>query len=355
MITQLERVLAAVRHQEKDGVPVVLWDNAPPVTRLYGVRERDYHHNPEIKLQTQLRAITDFPDAMWVPGIYADFGTVTAGSILGCEVIWFDDNSPHAAPALQSVRDIDHLRPKNIRTEGLTAVALDQLRYFWKHLDPKLIEDYGYLDGVAISIGPIEAAAQLRGYGDFLTDLYDHPKEIHQLLTIATETVIEWLRAQEEVNGRLKRLILPEHFPGNLSLTHFEEFCFPYLKQIFEAFAYAPIRIYHNEGRTNHMFHRIPDFGANVFHCGLVDLRRAKEVIGSQVCLMGNVSATTVLWTGTPDDVTKACQDCLSVAAPGGGYLLTCGGAFAPGTPKENLRAMVDAGKAWRPALGTVV
>lgn len=328
---------------------MVLWDNAPPITRMYGVAEKEYHHDPDVKLRTQLRAITDFPDAMWIPGIFADFGTVVAASILGCKVIWFDDDAPHATPAIESVEGIRHLKPKKIRREGLTATALDQLRFFWKHTDKRFIEEYGYLDGLAISIGPVEVAAQVRGYGDFLMDLYDHPRMVHELLAITTETVIEWLHAQEEVNGRIKRLIIPEHFPSNISLEHFEEFSFPYLKQIYKTFSYAPFRMYHNEGNTNHMFHRIPDFGASVFHCGVVNLPRAKEVIGSRVCLMGNLGATTVLLTGTPAEVTRACTDCLSVAAPGGGYLLSCGGAFAPGTPKKNLRAMIAAGAAWRP------
>jgi uroporphyrinogen-III decarboxylase len=340
--------MAAVGHQEQEGVPVVLWDNAPPLTRLFRVSEKQYHHDPDVKLHTQLLAITEFPEVMWIPGVFADFGTVIEGSILGCRVIWFDDDAPHAAPAIDSIEGVRHLRPKDIRHDGLTAVVLDQLRFFWKHLDSRLVEQYGYLDGLAFSMGPIEVAAQVRGYGELLTDLYDHPKKVHELLALTTETVIEWVRVQEGVNGRLKRLIMPEHFPSNLSLEHFEEFCFPYLKMVYEAFSYVPFRMYHNEGDTNHMFHRIPDFGANVFHCGLVDLSRAKEVIGAQVCLMGNLSATAVLFTGTPAEITQACRECLSVAAPRGGYLLSCGGAFAPGTPRENLRAVIAAGVAWR-------
>jgi uroporphyrinogen decarboxylase len=347
-MTPAEQLMAAVEHREQSSVPVVLWDNAPPVTRLYKVPESQYHHDAAVKLRTQLQAITEFPEAMWLPGIFADFGTVVEGAMLGCRVIWFEDDAPHAAPALDSIQAVRRLRPQNVRQEGLTATVLDQLRFFWRDLDPRLIEQYGYLDGVAFSMGPIEVAAQVRGYGEFLTDLYDHPGLVHELLRLTTESVIEWIRAQEEVNGRLKRLIMPEHFPSNLSPAHFEEFCFPYLKQVYDAFAYAPFRMYHNEGNTQHMFHRIPAFGANVFHCGLVDLRDAKTRIGAEVCLMGNVSATTVLYSGNADEVTRACRECLAIGAPGGGYLLSCGGAFAPGTPRENLRAMIAAGVAWR-------
>lgn len=349
MLRPVERLMAAVQHCEQESVPVVLWDNAPPITRLFHVSEKEYHHNPAVKLATQVRTVTEFPEAMWIPGVFADFGTVVEGASLGCRVIWFDNDAPHAAPAIDSVEAIRHLRPRDLRRDGLTATVLEQLRYFWKHLDKRLIDDYGYLDGVAFSMGPIEVAAQVRGYSDFLTDLYDHPTLAHALLDLTTDTVIDWIRLQEEVNGRLKRLIMPEHFPSNLSLDHFEEFCFPYLKRVYEAFSYAPFRMYHNEGRADHFFDRIPDFGANVFHCGLVDLRRAKEVIGTRVCLMGNVSATGVLYTGTPAEVRDACNDRLSFAAPGGGYLLSCGGAFAPGTPRENLRELIAAGAAWRP------
>jgi [methyl-Co(III) methanol-specific corrinoid protein]:coenzyme M methyltransferase len=66
------------------------------------------------------------------------------------------------------------------------------------------------------------------------------------------------------------------------------------------------------------------------------DLRWARGKVSGKAALIGNVSPTTTLLWGRPDDVRREALGCLGagvdVLAPG------CG--FAPGTPLENMRAL---------------
>ena len=220
--------------------------------------------------------------------------------------------------------------------------ALAQYRYMWEHIEPRYVDEYGYLQGFALCLGPLELAASLRGYGSIMLDFYDQPEKLHRLLEITTEAAIKWLHAQEKVNGQARFIIMVDHLPGNISVPMAQEFAFPYFKQVFDEFPSA-IRLYHNEGQSKHYLEFIPKFAGQIFHCGNVDLEKAKNIIGDQVCLMGNLNANEILLTGSPEEVKKVCIEKLRIAAPGGGYLLCTGGAMAPGTPKENLWAMVQA------------
>jgi hypothetical protein len=88
--------------------------------------------------------------------------------------------------------------------------VLEQYDYFRKHLDPRYVERYGYLDGFAFAMGPVETAALVVGYENFLVGLVDTPEEIHQLLDHMTRFTLRWLKTQEQVNGKLRdRITVP--------------------------------------------------------------------------------------------------------------------------------------------------
>ncbi len=335
--------LKAVKHEKVSRIPTVLWDNAIPITRLAGVQACEYYASAEVKLKTQLKLIDAFPEILWIPGIFADYGVVTGASAFGCKIQWFADSSPYAHPVLTNIHEVHHMKPINPNSDGLMPKALKEYEYFWEHTDRYYIEKYHYLEGIAVSLGPMELAGTMRGYDKFCLDLIDYPNEVHNLLKIITEGITSWLRAQEKINGKLRLLIIPDHFPSQISLPMFEEFGNPYLQEIFSSFPQA-ICLYHNEGSSMHYLERIPELDVDIFHCGKVDLVKAKKKIGRDVCLMGNLDAVAVK-DSSSDMVKQLALDCLKMGAQGGGHLLSIGGAMAPDTPPENLRALVEAVK----------
>lgn len=341
-MTIFDRFLSVINHQESYPVPVSGWDNAIPITRMAKLKAKNYYRDANVKFLTQKMVLDQFPQIRWVPGFHADYGTIIEASALGCHIEWFEDEAPHAHPCLNSIHDVSKIRLPDPMKDGLMPEALDQLKYIWQQIEPKYIEEYGYLEGFALCLGPMEIAGHMCGYEKLFLELFDHPKSVHKLLEIITDCVLLWLKAQEEVNGKISFLIMIDHLPANLSLQMFDEFCFPYFKNIFDQYPDA-IRLYHNEGKSDHYLTKIPEFGANVFHCGFIDLPKAKNLIGDQLCFMGNLDANNILLNGTPLEVKQKCIDLLKTAAPGGGYILCTGGAMAPETPEENILSMVEA------------
>jgi uroporphyrinogen-III decarboxylase len=72
-------------------------------------------------------------------------------------------------------------------------------------------------------------------------------------------------------------------------------------------------------------------------------MANAKKIVGANCCISGNVPSSIVL-TGTPQEVKDCCRRLIETCAPGGGYILT-GGASATEAKPENLRAFMSAAR----------
>jgi uroporphyrinogen decarboxylase len=220
----------------------------------------------------------------------------------------------------------------------------------WKHLDKKFVDEWGCLDGEAVTVGPAEIAGLLMDYQNFFLGFYDAPDQIKTLLEVVTESILRWIQAQEKVNGRLKQLIVIDHMASQITPDQFEEFCFPYLQKVFREYDYAT-RLYHNEGNIQRVLHRIADLGADIFHFG-IDVGAAKKAIGDRVILMGNIHPVQILLNQPPYQVREACLNCLDIGAPGGNFILSSAGGLAPHTPKKNLETMIEAARSWSACQG---
>jgi uroporphyrinogen-III decarboxylase len=330
-----------VSGQSVDDAMVVIWNTAPFLNAMFGVKLKDYYMDVEKKLGVQIKFQNEFPDYFCYPGIWADFGALCEPSAFGCEIAWPDDDAmPMAQPAVTCLADIRSMKSVDPKKSGFMAQALDHYRYFWDHLDRKYIDEYGYLDGVATSFGPVELAAVIVGHQNFYLALLEEPELIHLLLKMTTEMVIKWLMAQEEVNGKLKRMAIADHIPGQISLELFEEFWLPYSNQVVETFPDAMI-LYHNEYPVPYL-DALAVFKMDIFHFG-GKLLPIKEKLGDKVTLMGNLDPVDLLINGTPEDVCKEAASCLKNGSPGGRFFLSSAGGIAPDTPIENLKAMGQA------------
>jgi uroporphyrinogen decarboxylase len=338
-----KNLLSSLSFQEPETVLFVIWNTAPLGTSLAEVKQKEFYLNDELKLTTQLNLQKLFPDAMLFPGPFPDFGAVLEPSLFGCEIKWPEDDAPSTVPLIHDIEAVNRLKvPANLKNAGLMPVMLRQYEYMWKHLSSEYIDGYGYLNGLGYMLGPLETAATIMNYSNFLIELILNPQLIHKLLDITTETIIQSLRLQQNINGKIKRLFMADHMAHQVSPAMFEEFCFPYYKRIFDEFTGVEIGLYHNEGNIQHVADRIPAFGANVIHYGAVT-KTIKEKTYGRATLMGNLPTIEIMLNGSPEDVYQAAINCLQEGAPGGGFLLSTAGGMAPKTPLENIKSAINA------------
>jgi uroporphyrinogen decarboxylase len=75
----------------------------------------------------------------------------------------------------------------------------------------------------------------------------------------------------------------------------------------------------------------------------ILDVRKIREKIGNRVCVFGNIDSISLLHSGTPEDIRKEVEMQLGGA---NNNFITCNGSpITPGTPLENIRAMMEAGR----------
>ena len=71
-----------------------------------------------------------------------------------------------------------------------------------------------------------------------------------------------------------------------------------------------------------------------------IELKNVRDIVGKDILLGGNIDPGHVLFDKTPDAVADASRQCFKGGGPGN-FLLMPGCTIVPGTPAENIRAMM--------------
>lgn len=341
-MTVLDRVMKAINHEEVYPVPVVIWDLAPWMPSMFNVNLKRYYHNIEEKLAVFTKLQKTFPEVLFFPGFHPDFGVIVQASAFGGKIQWLDNDAPYVYPSLEKIEDVNKIKRIDPQNDGLMPKVLREWDYLLKKVDSKIMDEYGYVRGHAVCMGPAETAALVLGYEKLFYAYYENPKLVHKLLDIITEETIRWIRAQEHVTGKLERLFVFDHLSTQLSPALYDEYFHPYTKAVFEEFKNVPIRLWHNEGRSSHVFDRIKDLGCNIYNFGEDSLAEIKKSIGEHICLMGNLNSVK-LTQQSVEEIKNSVIECIKIGGKGGGYLISGGGGLSIGTTVEKLQAIVDA------------
>ena len=76
-------------------------------------------------------------------------------------------------------------------------------------------------------------------------------------------------------------------------------------------------------------------------------LSEIKQSFGHRLSLMGNLHTTDVMLRGTPDEVESAAKQAMDDAAEGGGFILSTGDQCGRDTPDENIHRLVDVARTY--------
>lgn len=100
----------------------------------------------------------------------------------------------------------------------------------------------------------------------------------------------------------------------------------------------------HIRGDIAHILEDMISSGADCLEIDhKVDLGYAKKIVGNRVCLKGNLAPSELFLQGTPEQVYLEAKGCIEIANGKGGFILNPGCEVSPGTPPENIIAMMKA------------
>jgi uroporphyrinogen decarboxylase len=332
--------------EELETVPVCLIVDSPWIPGHTDVSTMDYFTNHEIWLEANLAVEKEFPEAIFLPGFWVELGMAAEPSGFGCKISFYPDTTPNVHPLLNSVEEVVRISAANPRTDGLMPLILN----FYRTVQCK-VADAGHIIKIVAARGPLAIASHLLGVTNFLVGLKLDPENTHRLLKITTATAKNWLEAQADVLQDVEGIMLLDDLVGFLSPQDYLEFAHPYMKEIFDAFA-GSVKFLHNDMDNPVSFPYLQELGLNIFNFShKIPMNKAKQLVGPRVCLMGNVAPLEVLGEGTPDMVLEEASRCLQEHPGRKGLILSAGGGVSPGTPGENIAALIQAVQHHRMAL----
>ena len=196
-----------------------------------------------------------------VPALCPTLGVIAVPSAFGAEVVWWENDFPAVRPLIgdrpEKVREL--ARPR--LTDGELGRILDYTRVFLERTAGRMPIRLGDIQG------PLDNAALIFGHTAFLEALITSPREVHRLLDMITDLMIEFAAAQRGIVHAAGAEFVPSSFqpwlPDGrgvsvandvavmLSPELHDEFGVPYLNRISDAFGGVYI---HSCGDWTHLF-----------------------------------------------------------------------------------------------------
>ena len=328
----------AARLERLEQVPMALIVDSPWIPGHVGVSHLDYFLDPEVWFQANRRIHEEFPDIIFVPSWWMEYGMAAEPSALGTKIKFWPDNTPSEYHTLRRIEDIEDFPDYEVEADAFMGLTLHRIR-----MQRQRILDLGEVLPLATSRGPLCTAGFVRGTTEFMIDLVEQPEWAHRLLDLCTRLVIDWLKAQAAaLGGGVEGIFLLDDIVGFVNEEHYLEFAHPYLKRICDAFPPEWVKLYHNDAEITACLDHLPDCGFHVLNWGKqTDLAEVKARVGDRMCLMGNVNPLEIGVRGTPDEVRAATRAVLDKSG-GTGIILSVGGGTSPGMPRANIVAMQE-------------
>ena len=325
---------------QQDKVPVFLDLDATFTQSFVGVSQEQYYHDFALMLDSQWQVHHRFHHLV---GLNPDFAPAVVPASLGCEVLFMDSpvGVPQVKPFVRDIKDLGKIKiPQPERCE-LMAKTIKGICYFREKIGEEL-------DGLSIprnlrTLGPFDVAALMRGVTDFFMDLHQNKPLVRGLLEITTETCIKWLETLEKLFGPFPQVRVGEDYAAFVSPQIFQEFVLPYTGKIFSHFR-DKSSCFHSDGLFSYAtLELVKRLNIDEFlgFSPELDIAKVREILGSQICLNGNVDPIGVMTYGSLEKVETAARDCIQKAGENGCFVLGPGGGLCAGVRPENIDSLV--------------
>jgi uroporphyrinogen decarboxylase len=333
---QWNTLVSVVRGEALRPLPTAFIIDSPWLPNWAGHSILDYFTDERVFLNDNLQAMRAFPETIFLPGFWSEYGMCTEPSAFGSVCIWGENEFPFAKKVLRSPADVDLLETPDPRKHGLLPFVIKRLQ----HLQPE-IEAAGHKIRFAVARGPLNIASFLMGTPEFLEALKMAPERMHHLLSIVTDFLVDWIAAQREAFPSIDGVFLLDDIVGFVGRRDFETFGLPYLQRVFSAD--VTVKFFHNDAPCKASAPLLADAGINLLNFGIQHtLAEMKAWTGNRIALMGNIPPRDVLAEGTPADVARSVTERLSSLDDRSRLIVSCGGGMPPHAPTENIKALIS-------------
>ncbi len=205
-----------------------------------------------------------------------------------------------------------------------------------------------------LSFTPMEwTSLALRSWNDFVLDLFRYPEEIKAANR-------KWMNVWKKVGmlfvktSGIRRVFLGGNRTSAsfISPKQFEEFALPEWEEMCSYFVQRGITpVLHFDADWTPLLHylkNLPRAKCILDLDSVTDIFKAKEVLGDHMCITGDVSAA-MLKLGSPEEVDEYCRHLIMELGADGGFIMSSGCTVPVDAKAENVRAMIQSVRRYRP------
>ncbi len=319
-----------------DPLPVGFIIDSPWLPNWAGMSILDYFSSDEKWFEANELAISTFPEAMFFPSFWSEYGMCSEPSAFGARGTFPPNEFPHAHKCIHSVEQIKDLPAPKPETDGLAPFILNRLK-----LNEDRIGKLGMKIRFSVSRGPLNIAAFLMGTTEFMMCMMTNPEETHTLLSRITDYLEAWHALQKETFPTIDGIMMLDDIVGFIGEDEFVEYGLPYLKRLYSIDRH--VKFFHNDAGYTSSIKYLPEIGINIFNMEFEsDLNELKELTDNRVTMLGNIPPRDVLAAGTPEDVKQAAKELIDGLKDRSRVIFSCGGGMPPNVKTENIRAFID-------------
>jgi uroporphyrinogen decarboxylase len=339
---QWEILKKVIGGEKVEPLPVGFIIDSPWLPNWYGIKIVEYFASEELWFAANLKAINQFPDVMFLPGFWSEYGMCTEPSAFGARSSFPPNEFPHAHKLINSSDEIESLHQPNPETDGLLPLMLNRLK-----LMQNRIEENGHKIRFAVARGPLNIASYLMGTTEFLTTMMMMPGKAHVLIRKITDFLKDWLDLQRKTFPSIDGIFLLDDIIGFMGEPEFKEFGLPYFKELFDTD--VSVKFLHNDAPCKVSAPFLNEMGVNMFNMGIdVSLTELKELTENKITLVGNLPPRDVLAAASPGEVAAATKKMLDDLIDKSRLIVSCGGGMPPGVKTENIVAFIDTVKNYK-------
>jgi len=326
-----ERLLAFLDGKPVDCLPVM------PITMMYagdhiGVKYGEYVTDFRTLVDAQIKTADEY-DFDFVSCI-SDPAREAADC--GAQVEIFSDQPPAIVEENALLADKSALQGLSTPDPFAEGRMVDRVRA--AELFRQQVGDRYLLEGWIE--GPCAEAADLRGINTLMMDFFDDPDFIQELFEFTLQMGLQFARAQVEAGVDL--IGVGDAAASLVGPQIYEQYVWSYEKRLIEGLHAMGARVrMHICGNINAILEKVGKLNCDIVDLDfMVPVADARQAMGADQILLGNIDPVRVVREGTPDSIKAAIAKCHEEAGPR--FIVGAGCEIPRGTPKANLRALTD-------------
>jgi uroporphyrinogen decarboxylase len=287
------------------------------------VTAREYLQSAELIMRGAAAAIKRYQ----ADGMPVTFDLQIEAEILGCDLVWADENPPAVASHPLLSRTLADLHVPRA-DEGRLPVVLEATR--------RLAAQHPTVALYGLITGPFTLALHLLGPNVFML-MYDEPQQLRDVLAFCRDVAIAVAGYYMDAGCDIIALVDP--MTSQIGPEHFRDFVTPFVTPVFNAIRARGKRSSffvcgHAQANIEEMCRTKPD---NISIDENIQLGLVRDVCARHgISFGGNLQLTVVLLFGKKEDCLRNAIDCMGVGGTQG-YVLAPGCDIPYATPPANL------------------